>query len=363
MKLYLKPSFFTEKEFLLAEEGGLRAVAFRYSTGIEALRIENSRGYFVILPYQGQQLWDIHFDGRDLKMITGIREPRQTDRFLKTYGGFLYHCGIRSMGAPDAEHPEHGDLPNCRYDAAWLEAGTDESGAWMEVGGAVEYRIAFTYECRFSPRCRLSAGKATVEVGAELENLRREPMEYAYLCHINFRPFDGGALYDTASRDPAEVTVHRVIPEDLSADAKKALGDYMDALEKDPSVMDKVGAAGQCYFPEICFTMRYKTDADGRGYTVQRLPEGGACYVCHPADQFPYGIRWISRTGTEASMGMILPATCEHLGYRYAKEHGQIRLLPPQGKRSYSLELGFLTEEEAAPVIEKIGRIRDGAKL
>ena len=44
MKLYLKRDFFAEKEHLLAEEGELRATAFRFSTGVEALKIENSRG-------------------------------------------------------------------------------------------------------------------------------------------------------------------------------------------------------------------------------------------------------------------------------------------------------------------------------
>ena len=354
MKIYLKRAFFTEKGYLLAEEGGMRAFAFRYYTGVEALKIENDRGYLVILPFQGQQIWDIRFDGRDLKMITGIKEPREADNFLKTYGGFMYHCGIRSIGAPDADHPQHGELPNCRYDEAWLEAGQDDSGSWMEVGGQVEYQIAFTYGYRFSPRCRLYEGKATADVSVTLENLRRDPMEYAYLCHINFRPFDGAELRYTVPRDAEHVKVHRVIPDSLPNEKKKALAAYMDKLESDPSVMDKVGGEEQCYMPEICFTLRYLTDSEGYGYSVQRLPGGGACYVRHPADVLPYGIRWISRTGSEDSMGMILPATAEHLGYRYAKENGQIRLLPPEGKLSFLLRLGYLSEEEAQPVMRKI---------
>ena len=362
MKLYLKRSFFGDKECLLAEEGGMRASAFRYSTGVEALRIENSRGYIVILPFQGQQIWDIHFDGRDLKMITGIREPREADHFLKTYGGFMYHCGIRSIGAPDAEHPQHGELPNCRYDEAWLEAGTDEKGAWMEVGGYVDYQIAFTYGYRFSPRCRLYGGKAVCDIGVTLENLRKAPMEYAYLCHINFRPFDGAKLMYTVPRDPGHIKTHRVVPDSLPEEDKKALAAYMDRLEKDPSVMDDVGAEGQRYAPEICFTLKYLTDGGRRGYSLQRLPDGSACYVSHPADVLPYGIRWISRTGNEDSMGMILPASCEHLGYKYAKENGQIKLLPPEGRLSFAIQLGYLSPEEARPAAEKIAEIMSAAE-
>ncbi len=357
MKLYLRRGFFTEKETLLAEEGGLAASAFRYSTGVEALRIANDRGWFVILPFQGQQIWEYHFDGLDLKMKTGIAEPKATDDFLKTYGGFMYHCGLRSIGAPDAEHPQHGELPNYPYDEAWLETGSDAAGSYMEVGGRLDYMISFTYGCRFSPRCRLYEGKATVSVGVTLENLRSEPMEYAYLCHINFRPFDGAVLIDSAPRDREHVRVHRAIPEGLPEEEKRALGGYMTRLEEEPSVMDRVGADGQCYRPEICFTLRYITDADGYGYTLQYLPVTGACCVRHPAAVLPYGIRWISRTGDEDSMGMILPATCEHLGYRYAKKNGQMRYLPPHGTASWEIELGFLTEEESVPVREKIGEL------
>ena len=73
-------------------------------------------------------------------------------------------------------------------------------------------------------------------------------------------------------------------------------------------------------------------------------------YVKHPALLPPYDIRWISRTGNEDSMGMIFPATAEHIGYRYAKENGQMRTLPPEGKISFSVGFGFLSENEAYPV-------------
>lgn len=57
MKINLKKSFFGDREFVLTENGGMRATAFRYASGVEALKIENDRGYFIILPFQGQQIW------------------------------------------------------------------------------------------------------------------------------------------------------------------------------------------------------------------------------------------------------------------------------------------------------------------
>lgn len=121
--------------------------------------------------------------------------------------------------------------------------------------------------------------------------------------------------------------------------------------------MDSVGEEGQCYLPEICFTLRYAEDRNGYGYTLQHLPGEGACYVKHPTELLPYGIRWISRTPHEDAMGIVLPATAEHLGYDYAKEHGQLKLLPPYGSVDFSIELGFLSEEETKPVLFEIERI------
>ena len=48
MKINLREEFFTEKEFVLAENKSLRAIAFRYSTGVAALKIENAK-----VVYQG----------------------------------------------------------------------------------------------------------------------------------------------------------------------------------------------------------------------------------------------------------------------------------------------------------------------
>ena len=172
----MKRDFFAEKEHLLAEEGELRATAFRFSTGVETLKIENSRGYFVILPFQGQQLWDFHFADRDLKMVTTIKEPKPTGDFLET------HCGVLCMGVPDDKHPHHGELPNHPFDEAYLEIGFDETGSYIAVGGSVTNRVAFTHAYRFSPRCRLDSGATTVTVDVKVENLHSDGV-YVFMSH------------------------------------------------------------------------------------------------------------------------------------------------------------------------------------
>ena len=117
--------------------------------------------------------------------------------------------------------------------------------------------------------------------------------------------------------------------------------------------MNKVERAEQVYDPEICFGIKYLSDENNRAYTMQ-VTDKGACYVSHPADILTNGVRWISRTNNEDAMGMVLPATGEHLGYENAKEKGQIRTLEAEGKLSFTIEAGYITADEADTVRKKI---------
>ena len=349
MKINLRKEMFTEKEFVLAESGAMRATAFRYSTGVEALKIENKKGYIIVLPFQGQGVWDICFGGRSLKMKTTVKEPVANVSYLETYGGFLYHCGVGNIGAPDSSHPHHGEIPNKAYGEAHLLVDTDEKGTFMALGGALDLDIAFVRKYQFRPECRLYEDASVLNVHVELENKRADAMEYAYLCHINFIPMNGAKIIDNATMK----TVHKVIPDSFTDAQKADLGGYMDRLEADRSVGDTVGAPGQFYKPEICCTMIY----DGtRGKTMQYVEGEGACFVDHDAVALPYTIRWISRTETEDSMGMALPATCEHLGYDYAKANGQMKYLGGFETLKFDITAGWIDDDAAKKVKTELGK-------
>lgn len=355
MRINLQKEFFKEKEYELVSNGSMRAVAFRYSTGVEALRVENTRGYFIILPFQGQQIWRACFDGRDLVMKTKFDEPVPTEEYLKTYGGFLLHCGLCAFGVPQEgdNHPLHGETPNAPYRKAYIECGDN----YIAVGGSVEYNVSFTRNYIFSPECRLYDGDTVLKITAEIENRRAEPMEYMYLCHINFRPIDGARLIYSADYDKDSIKVFKRIGDNVPKQQANELMAYMDAVQENPSLHHTVGGTGQIYNPEICFAIKYKGDEQNRAYTLQ-YDEDGACYVSHPTDVLPLGIRWIARTGDEDSMGMVLPATGEHLGYSNAKQKGQVKILPPNGKISFMIEAGYLEKERADKIKDKIEKIK-----
>ena len=62
-KIKLYQDFFIEKERELFSDGSLKATLFKYSTGIEAVKLSNEKGYVTLLPFVGQQIWDMEFLG------------------------------------------------------------------------------------------------------------------------------------------------------------------------------------------------------------------------------------------------------------------------------------------------------------
>ena len=349
MKLDLQKSFFGDREQKLLEYGEFEISAFRYSSGVEALSAKNSRCSFIFLPFLGQQIWHYCVDGRELSMQTNIKEPLVPKQYLENYGGFLYHCGIISMGAADSNHPQHGEIPNAEYKSAYIECGADEGGKYIALGGELVHETAFVRGYRFRPCLKLYEGSAVFRINIEIENTRPYPLDYMYLCHINFRPLDGAKLITSAKYDAEHITIYNTVQD-------VALIDYIARLEKDLTIMDNVGASGQVYDPELCFGIKYESDENNRAYTMQ-YEDYGACIVTHPTDYLPYGIRWISRTKGEQAMGMVLPATGEHLGYKNAVEKGQLKQVEPNSKVSFYMEAGYIDKEEADATKEKIAEM------
>lgn len=358
MRINIVKNMFSDRELTLLEYNKMRVIAFKYSTGVEALKVENEKGYFIILPFQGQQIWRANFCGIDLQMKTTFKEPVPTKEYLETYGGFLLHCGINAFGVPSAKdsHPQHGEIPNACYDNAYIECGCDENGDYVSVGGKLLFNKSFVKSYCFSPNCKLYSDGTVLNINVEIENMRSYPMEYMYLCHINFRPIDGAELVYSVPYDNKHIKIYDSVGDDIEEPRRTQLIEYMNVLEKDPSVMNKVGGEEQTYDPEICFRLRYLGDSNKRAYTMQCMNEG-AFYVSHPIDALPDAIRWISRTKHEDSMGMVLPCTAEHLGYTHAKDNGQIKVLPPNGKISFNIEAGYINKIKEEEVKKKINEI------
>ena len=213
---------------------------FVIQLGVEALRIENERGYFIILPFQGQQIWRAVFDGKELTMKTKFEEPIATTEYLKTYGGFLLHCGISAIGTPqkDDTHVQHGEIPNALYQEVYLECGDD----YMSVGGHLDYNISFVRNYVFSPKCTLYDNDTVLKVDVELENRRQSPMEYMYLCHINFRPIDGAELIYSATCDRNNIKLYPTVSGNMPKEEREKLEGYLKDFQRNLKFIIKLVA-------------------------------------------------------------------------------------------------------------------------
>ncbi len=355
-RLYLFPSFFTDREQVLAEHGPLRAVAFRYPSGVPALRLQNERGHLVMLPFQGQQIWSAHFNDRELTMKSMFDQPHPTRAYLENYGGFLIHCGFTAMGVPTAQdsHPLHGELPNAPYEQAWLVCGEDEQGLFLELGGQYRHTVAFSTNYVAAPAVRLYAGRATFWASLSVTNLKKTPMEYLYLAHINFRPADNGRLVYSAPYDPQHVRVRASIPSHVHP--LPGYREFLQELSQEPQKHHLL-KPGLGFDPEVVFFIDYTADSAGWAHSLHVHPDGAADYVRHRPDQLDHGVRWICRTPDQDALGFILPATAEPEGYAAEKAKGNIKILDAGATWKCTFEMGALTKQEARQKEEEINRI------
>ncbi len=336
--------------------GPLTASAFLFDTGVCALRLRNELGELVLLPFQGQQIWSATFRGRNLTMKSMFDQPRPTRNYVETYGAFNLHCGFTSMGVPAAgdNHPLHGELPNAPYADAWIVLGEDERGEYIGLGGAYQHTVAFSYNYLAEPLVKLYTGSSIFTIAMTITNLKRTPMEYMYMAHVNFRPVDNGRLVYSAECKPGKVRVRRSIPSHVKPGPGYV--EYLDELAQHPE-RHHVLKPGMPFDPEIVFFIDYAADAEGWAHTMQVHPDGSADYIRHKPAQLDKGVRWICRTPDQDALGLILPATAEPEGFSAEKAKGNVKLLPGGAVFQCVMECGVLTEQEAHTMAQKIDEI------
>ena len=107
----LTKGFGGEQTLLSSEE--FTVTAWTYNSGVDAVRITNSRGFVEVLPFLGQIIWEANFDGRSLTMKNMFTQPKPANVIVDTYGCFAFHSGLLAAGcpAPDDTHPLHGEFP------------------------------------------------------------------------------------------------------------------------------------------------------------------------------------------------------------------------------------------------------------
>lgn len=344
--IHLAPHFFAGRERPLVEAGELSATLFQFDSGVAGLRLRNGQGELVMLPFQGQQIWSTTFGGRNLTMASMFDQPRPTQDYLGTYGGFLLHCGATAMGVPMGEdtHPLHGELPNATYTKAWLVLGADDAGEYIGLSGEYQHTLAFNYNYVAQPLVKLYAGANRCTIAMTVTNLKRTPMDLMYMAHINFRPVDNGRLIYSAPCTTESSRVRTSIPAHVQP--TPAYLEFLQELQHHPE-QQNVLAPGLPFDPEIVITFDYLADAEGWAHSMQVHPDGSADYVRHRPDQLDQGVRWICRTPDQQALGLVLPATAEAEGYHAEKAKGNVKSLAGGASFHCEMEAGWLSPAEA----------------
>lgn len=353
VQIHLTPGMFDEREKVLVSAGELSAHAFRFGSGVCGLRLRNARGELLMLPFQGQQIWSAHMNGRDLTMRSMFDQPRAGVPFLETFGGFLQHCGATAMGGPSPEdtHPLHGELPNAPFQEAHLSIGEDESGAYLAMGGRYQHTVAFATNYAAEPHVKLHAGASVFEIGMRITNLKATPMDLLYLMHVNFRPADHGRLCYSARYTPEHVRVRTGIP----AHIKPLPGypEFLQQLKANPEKHHRLDPA-LMFDPEVALFIDYQADEEGWARSVQIHPNGEADYIAHRPDQLPKATRWLCRTADQDSIAIVEPGTAEPEGYLAEKRKGNIMVLPAHGVWQCRVLTGALSAAESAAMEARI---------
>lgn len=356
--IHLHPSAFDSTERLLVEKDNLTASIFKWPTGVCGVRLSNGQGELVLLPFQGQQIWSAEMGGRNLTMKSMFDMPRGTREYLQNYGGFLLHCGFTAMGVPmpEDDHPVHGELPNAPYRTAYVELDHDEHGDYIGLGGQYNHTVAFSTNYMAEPLVKLYADSTRLRVIFKATNLKKTPMEFMYMAHVNWRPVDHSQLVYSASAANGDVKLRDSIPSHVTPTNEYLA--FMDSLREDPAQHEVLDPA-LSFDPEIVFNIDYKADAKGWAHTMQVHPDGTADYLGHCPDQLNVGVRWICRTPDQDALGMVLPATAGPEGFSTEKAKGLVRELAGGERYICEMNIGVFTEDEAKQMnahIEEINR-------
>ncbi len=355
VRIDLNPAHFEPGERRFCEIGEFAMSTFRYKSGVAALRLRNSRGEIIILPFQGQQIWRASFDGRGLTMRSMFDEPNDTRVYLETYGGFLNHCGITGLGSPGPTdtHPLHGELPNAPFQDAWLEI--NEPAGTVQVAGSYRHTVAFSTNYTVTIGTTLTAGSALIDMSVSVENLKRTPMDLMYLAHANFRPVANGELHYSARYDAKSVRVRQSMPPHITP--KPGYAEFLAELAADPTP-HHVLKPGLAFDPEVVFEIDMIPDSDGHAHALQKHPDGTADYIRYRPDQAPLATRWICRTPDQEGLGVAFPTTSGVEGYSAEKAKGRVVALEGGSTWRIAYSLGLLTPDETHRTIELIDRIR-----
>ncbi len=354
--IQLFPRFFTELEQTIYSDDSFRISLFRYPGGVEAVRVCNSLGHIIVLPYMGQMIWEAVFRGQSIGLQSKYDQPRRVKSFFETDGCYLMHCGPRRICEFDDPFGlVLGELPTAEYDTACIILDEDERGRYAAVSGTFTYNRHRGDQYRAEPAARVYADSSVLKVTMKITNTSGYPMDYMFLFHTNSRARDGGRFVQPLAWDSRHMSMFAPTSEEgLTEQARQVFLDF----QKDPGSLRQLGY-GTEYLPEFCIHLNHPAaDADGMYHFLQVDPDGCADYTGVPADG-PLNIfaRWLTRGKDHSAVSLCQPSSCGIDGYEAEKAAGHVPSIAPGASLTATVFMGLLTPEEASSMEQKINAL------
>ncbi|WGE89164.1 aldose 1-epimerase family protein [Actinobacillus arthritidis] len=332
--IYLLKEQFNREEQIIFENETLKAVSFKYNSGVEAIKLINSKGFITVLPFYGQIIWDAEFNGQTLKMKNMFSEPKQGTSIIDTYGCFAFHSGLIRNGRPSPEddHRLHGEMPCARMDKAWLVFDEDS----LSVGGSFEYVKGFGDHYLAQPEVTLRKDSSMFDIKMNITNLASVEMPLQYMCHMNYC-YEHGATFSQNIPDNA-IQLRQTIPGHVKPTPQWLA--FNEEIKQGKYVLSSLDN-DEMYNPEIVFFMdnlqQYQANLEYRMHS----PKGYNYLTKFSSKEFNYATRWILYNADQQVGAFVLPATCRPEGYLVAKKANTLIIMKPHETKSFKVTTGI----------------------
>ena len=329
----LQRTFFNESSKVIFRNSEFTVSLFQYPSGVEAIELTNSSGRMVVLPYMGQMIWDLEFDGFDLKMKNMFSQPKKTEQVIDTYGCFAFHSGLISNGCPGPEddHKLHGEMACAEMDRAWLEI-TDKG---IKVCGETEYVKGFGHHYLASPSVEMVSGETFIKMNMTVKNLSGSEMPLQYMCHTNYAYLEQAVMKQNIPQDAFKlresIPVH-VKPTEKWMNYNKKLLSGEESLTQltHPDMYD----------PEIVFFADELNQYQDIAEYEMASPDGLTFFTKFNTAEFNYAARWLLHNTDQQVGSFVLPATCRPEGFHAAEKAGTLISLSAGEERSFTVVTG-----------------------
>jgi hypothetical protein len=329
----LQRKFFKETSKVIFRNDEFIVSLFRYPSGIEAIELTNSIGSMVVLPYMGQIIWDLKFEGVDLKMKNMFSLPKKANGIIDTYGCFAFHSGLIHNGCPgpNDDHDLHGEMPCAEMDKAWLNI-TDEG---IKVCGETEYVKGFGHHYIARPSVEMFNREAFIEIHMSVKNLSGIEMPLQYMCHTNYAYLENAVMKQNIPE--SAFILRESVPDHLKPTEK-----WLEYNKKLLRGEEKLTSLNQpdMYDPEIVFFAdeldRYQEEAEFEMVS----PNGVTFFTRFLTAELNYATRWLLHYSDQQVGAFVLPATCRPEGYLAAEKSGTLIKIGAGEERSFTVVTG-----------------------